>query len=569
MIVVEIGHATGGLAFAKPRSFSWTTPELARQIPGLTWDRTTKTYVGWPDAVAAFAHALGEENLATIVGGLDEPSDRLKARRTPRRQQVRPEGSSSPSTKSSTALREYQREGVEVLRLLAPEGGALLADDMGLGKTVQALTAAKRLVDDGFVPIVLVVSPAVLKWVWSSEAEKWTDDFFETRVLSGTKPSPVATNGRPLLLIMNYDIAHAWIEALPKRLGVLIADEGHYLQSDRSRRSKAIKAIAGRAQARMVLSGTPMTARPRDLWNVVDTLESGRWGKNAWRFFTRHCAAHQETVAKNTTVWILDGSSHEDELALRLRFFMLRRSKADVMKDLPSRIRQIVPIKVNSRAIAPIWDEKNYRKDALRRALALAGTGKISEAVELATSSLAEGHSVVVFSHLRDTAKRVWEGISKAKATAYLATGEDVAQVRARTIAHAKVTASKRSVAVVATIDAVGVGIDLSFADVAIFVDLDWVPSKLLQAESRLHRHGQMRPVSIYYLVGLGTADEYVQRKVIERLDLYERVIGSAQEAEGLRSDLGAFETMNEDDVLMDLRAAVLRGEVLPEEDTL
>lgn len=566
MIVVEIGMSSSTRAFAKPRGYAFPVTGLARQIPGLSWDAAAKVYAGWPDAVAAFAHALDEEKLAAVVGELREPADDLA--------KGVGEWKNPPAV-----LRPYQCEGVAFLRALALYGGALLGDDVGLGKTAQALFTVRGLIADGVAPLVVVVCPAVVKTVWEAEAKKWLGDYFaETFVVYGTKPDryDLATRpaARPTLFVLNYDIVHAWVPVF-KTLGVVVFDECHYLLNERSRRSTAAKALASRAQARIALSATPMTARPRDLWNVVDTLEAGRLGKGPWPFLKRYADAHKETVARNTTVWITDGSSHEDELALRLRWIMLRRSKADVMADLPARVRQVIPIKVPTKNIAPVWREgwEKSRRDTLTRALTLSGSGKIPEAVELATARLAEGHSVVVFSYLRETAGRVYQGIAKATAKAKmnvevaLATGEDTSASRAATVVRLREVAKKKPVCLVATIDSVGVGIDLSFADIAIFVDLDWVPSKLLQAEGRLHRHGQTRSVTIYYLVGIGTADEYVQKKVIERLDLYERILGGAQEAKGLREDLGAFEKMNEDEVLADLRRMVIAGEVLPDEE--
>ena len=573
MIVVEIGMASSSLAFARPRSYAFPVAGLARQIPGLAWDPTTKVYGGRPDAVVAFAHALQEEELAAVVGEVKEPSDLL--------------GKGVGGWKNPPeALRAYQREGVEFLRLLASDGGALLGDDVGLGKSAQALFAMKALIEDGSPPLVVVVCPAVVKAVWAAEAKKWLPDYFEAVfVCQGTKgnrpaaqnefiASHIANKNSPTgaaLWILNYDIAHAWVEVFGKTVGVLVLDEAHYLLNERSRRSKAIKALAAKAHARIALSATPMTARPRDLWNVVDTLEPGRFGKGPWKYLMRHCAAHKETVARNTTVWITDGSSHEDELALRLRWVMLRRSKADVMAELPARVRQVIPIKVPTQNIAPVWREgwEKSRRDTLSRALTLSGSGKIPEAVELATSRAAEGHSVLVFTHLRETAKQIYTKLAKTKGVvAALATGEDTSASRSALVEEMREKAKTAPVVLVATIDSLGVGIDLSFADVVIFVDLDWIPSKLLQAEGRAHRHGQKRSVTIYYLVGIGTADEYIQKKVIERLDLYEKILGGAQEAKGLRADLGAFERMNEDEVLADLRRMVIAGEVLPEEDT-
>ena len=171
----------------------------------------------------------------------------------------------------------------------------------------------------------------------------------------------------------------------------------------------------------------------------------------------------------------------------------------------------------------------------------------------------------MLFSHLKSTATRVAQILAKKGQIVECLTGDVSATKRAEAIKKFSALNGPRVLSV--TIDAVKEGVDCSFADVAIFIDLDWIPSKLLQAESRLHRFGQKQIVNVYFLIAKGTVDEHVKSRVIDRLDLFEKLIGGAQEASDLKADLTKFETASEEEILDDLRAAVLAGNVLPQED--
>jgi SNF2 family DNA or RNA helicase len=621
VIVVEISDVPDRpFSVARPLGYAQPINDLAREIPGLAWDPEAKGYAGWPDAVAAFAHALVEENLAVVVGIIQDPADRLAKRtseglgpsspsgKAVRRGTGNGSGASTPRSAGSLMvpfmpkeLRPYQREGVEFMRLLAPESGALLAWDVGLGKTVGVLTAMRAMIErDGLPKVAVVIGPSITKPIWAAESLKWHPGIFRPIVLEGTKG--IEKSGYPFLrdhlasnvpgiplVILNYDIAHAWAGTLTKfKIGVLACDEAHMLQEARSRRSRAVREIVlNAAHATIMLSGTPMQTRPKDLWNVIDTMTPGRFGftKDAkpdpWKFYRRYCDAKRETIARDTVVWNINGSSHEEELNLRLRWVMTRKSKADVLTDLPPRIRQTIQIQIPGSYVLPIWESgERMRKDALSEALSMSGVGKAGASIDLASDRIAEGHSVLIFTHRRETAKRIFNGEKREKlkgvsglvkpGSSMLITGDVPVAERTKGIKNLRGLSATSPVVIVATIDSVGVGMDISFCDVVIFNDLDWVPSKLLQAEGRAHRHGAKgESVLIYYLIGVGTADEYIQSKVISRLDLYEKVIGGQAEAKGLKEDLERMNTASEEEILADLRRAVLAGEVLPEEDGL
>src|SRR5690606_1584453 len=100
----------------------------------------------------------------------------------------------------------------------------------------------------------------------------------------------------------------------------------------------------------LMLTGTPMTARPRDLHALLDMLWPGRFGRS-WLFQRRYCGGHHELIEHiDRQVWVADGASHVDELARRLRHCMLRRTKAEVASDLPALQRIVRSVEMPAKA---------------------------------------------------------------------------------------------------------------------------------------------------------------------------------------------------------------------------
>lgn len=515
-IVVELENGR-----IRPRGYDPRVRDIVRAVPGMG-RMENHVFPGYPDAVEAAAKRLHDSHICVLIDRRSQ--DKYKAPKLDRR------------------LRNYQRSGVEFLIQNAPTG-ALLCDDCGLGKTVQVLAAAQSLHLDK----ILVVCPAVVKHVWRTEVEKWWPAQ-STKIIDGTKAKIDFSQG---INIVNYDVLYTYT---PAALDLLVLDEVAYLSNERSRRSGAARAWANAARHRFGLSATPINARERDLWNPVETLSPGRLG-TFWSFVKFYCGAHQETIdAFGTTVWTFDWPEKltreqqalrafaRDELRRRFEIFALRRTKADVMRELPAQQIQTIEVDVPESAIIRLLDYSD--RWALRRALDRAGAGKIPAAVALA-GTLA-GHSVVLFSHMRSTASKVGKLLR-----APVITGEMAHEDR-----HAVIATAPRVLS--ATADSIGIGVDLSYADVAIFVDLDWVPSKILQLIGRLHRAGQKRPVTAYFLIARGTADERIRTVVIDRLHLYENVTMD-REAGSVGAAMGPGGS--DEEALAALRTSVLASE--------
>jgi SNF2 family DNA or RNA helicase len=493
-------HLEPGVYGLHSEGYSKVLYEECKLIPGLKWN--PPYWTGYYDAVgvvAARCKARGERvEMVPMLNGVNAVE--------------------------SPDLRNYQKEGVNFL-VARSSNGVILSDDVGTGKSCQALRAAKAIGKP-----TLVIYPKFVSGVWGadkdSEVRKWWPEAFPPRVLSGTggyRLDPA------LLTCIHYDILFGWAEELAKTIKTVIFDECEFLQSEKSRRSLAARCIASRAEHRIACSATPMRSRPKDLWNVVDTISPGRFGK-FFPFALRYCNAAREQVSEFKAVWKFDGSSNLNELKQRLNIFMLRRTKSDVALELPARTRQIIDVEVESSFKINI-DEAMASDSALRSALEVASEGKIHPVAELAKSHADNGHNVIVWTHRRALAEAISDQLLRWSLDSMVVHG-------GYSLAERLDKIHSRPQVLVATMDSIGAGIDLSYSDVAVFAELDWVPSKLVQAEGRQHRFGQKRNCLVQYVIATGTVDEVIRSTVIKKLDTFEAGVGALDD--GLHEDLAS-----------------------------
>lgn len=517
---MKITTLDSGLFRLSHERFSAAMTGSATAIPGLV---KTGTYevTGSSDAIQAAIDYLVNER------GLDREcffgQELLKVR----------EGIAGVDT--DERLRIYQKQAISFLRSSWGKR-AILADDMGLGKSASAICAATSFLTQ---KRVLIVCPSYVRGVWTNphdggELRKWAPDAERIFNCGTTKAAWISPENQ--FAVCHYDILHAWAEKLIDwKPEIVIYDEAHYLMNPASQRTKAAMAVSKNSQYVWALTGTPMTNRPRDLWGLLSTIVPGRFGeteKGFFKFGLRYCAAEKVQVTPIKTVWKFDGSSRTDELRKRLGHFMLRRTKSEVALELPAKTRQVIRIAIGKAAgLVGNGAGADDSKMALRAMLSSAADAKLdSAAIPLVQAHLEEGRRVVVFTYR----KAVAEFIANALGGVFIHSGVSMAR-RGKMLDDLRKQDGASLVA--GTIDSMSTGIDLSYADVAVFVELTYEPHEFLQAEARLHRFGQKNPVLVQYLVAMGTADELVADMVINKLDTFEAIIGGVQET-GLRSSL-------------------------------
>jgi len=402
-------------------------------------------------------------------------------------------------------LHPFQRAGV---RYALERRRTFIADEQGLGKTVQALAALEA--DDAFPAVV--VCPASMKLIWERESHKWLPGR-TVEVLDGRSAGPAAGPAAEIT-VLNYDILDAHSERLAG-LGMqaLVLDESHYVKNPRARRTRAAMGLAGRLPPdalRLALTGTPVLNRPEELvaqLRVLDRLKEFGSGARLTRRF------------KN--------AASDDRLHWNLRAHCyVRRTKAQVLPQLPAKRQETVPVllsneqdyrmaesdviawlqtlpldlrSIDAKVAAALRAEQLVRLNQLRQ---LAANGKLPTALAWIADFQASGEPLVVFAEHRAVQRAVIERFPDA---AHIL-GSDTGINRQRAVDAFQSEDGPQLI--VCSMRAASQGITLTRASNVAFLELDWTPARHDQAEDRLHRIGQDRGVTAWYLLAPDTIDE-------------------------------------------------------------
>lgn len=496
--------------------------QVARSVPGMRFDVQRKAHVGYVDAIEQVVARLRELGL-----NADDPpvNERKWDHNLPA---------------SYDGAREYQKEGIDFL-INQAGSGALLADEMGVGKSLQAVKAARALRRK-----TVIVCPAHVRGVWERPADltdkggelaKWWP---KAKVFGpyGTKPTPIPKSAD--VFVTHYDIVHAWVDTILEWAIedlTTIFDEAHMLLNATSRRSKACAALAEVARGRIALTGTPPTDRVRDLYNIVDTISPGRFGE-FFPFAMRFCDARQIEVdgpeKTKKVVWSFDGRSNAKELRQRLDWFCLRRTKREVLKELPALQRQVVDVQVPPKHRISMNARLVGDKRQMRMALDSAADGKFKSVLAMIQEHLDSGIRVVVGTYRRAVCERIADIIGEFAPTKFIHGGVALTR-RGKIIDDLRKT--EGPCCLVANIDCVSTGIDLTFASVVVMAELVWEPRDLVQFESRVHRFGAESSVLVQYVIARGTGDELILHAVINKLDNFLDLV-ETDKGDGLKEAL-------------------------------
>jgi SWI/SNF-related matrix-associated actin-dependent regulator 1 of chromatin subfamily A len=423
-------------------------------------------------------------------------------------------------------LRHYQEAGA---LFLAQRNEALLADEMGLGKTAQALVAARRAVrlEDG----VLIVCPATLKANWLAEIKMWCPEWYpHAGILSGKKAKH--DSGLPLVTIVNYDILKAHHKSLcARKWGLVIADEAHYIKQARSQRTKALLTIP--SVRRWAMSGSPVLNRPLELYPVLWWLRQ-KIVSSLTAFKIRYCGGLFGGGR---------GATNTAELRQKLEPIMLRRTKADVLTELPPKTRQVVPVQITDSGRAVIeqavdgkigmiqaaetgWDVEFEHLGDLATLRAALGEQKLPAAIDFVENLLEEtGEKVLVFAHHKAVIDGLRQHFGKR---ALVIDGSTSVSSRQQIVNRFQTDPDCR--VFIGNIRAAGVGITLTAAPIVVFAEYDWTPGVNEQAEDRAHRIGQNKPVNIYYLVAENSIDAMIANVILKKMLTLEKILAKSKQ---------------------------------------
>ena len=426
-------------------------------------------------------------------------------------------------------LMNFQKEGLDFL--LKSSGNALLADEMGLGKTVQTLSYVST--EKQTFP-VLIVAPLVTLNNWEREVEKFLKKKSRNgRIVESDSPSVTLIRTGKSKELPKTDIYIINYELLLKRSGdleqvgirTIVCDEVHNLRSKTTQKYKAVKKLAALStvQYRIGLSGTPIYNRGSEIWPIIDILKPGLLGS-----FKEFCEYFCYVNDKGKAI-VLENkrASLRNELQ---KHVMLRRKKADVLKELKDKVRYKEVIASDTdyylEELDKIWkkleDEQkeaqtefsksaSYHR-AIQSERQIAGVAKLPHVINFVKNIMEIEESVVVFCHHKLIHKLLHESLQEFSPVSIIGGQSDA--TRQDQIDKFQKGESKL---MIAGIRAGNVGINLTKAKYVIFAELDWSPAIHRQAEDRLHRIGQKNTVFAYYLIGNGTLDDHVASILVDK----------------------------------------------------
>ncbi|MEL7505701.1 MAG: DEAD/DEAH box helicase [Cyanobacteria bacterium J06554_1] len=456
-----------------------------------------------------------------------------------------------PSTLQAE-LRDYQQEGFQWLAQLAHWGvGACLADDMGLGKTLQALAVILLRAPDG---PTLVVAPTSVGANWISEAQRFAPTLNVMQLGSGDRQATVDQLSGFDLLVCSYgllqqpDVGELLAEV---EWQTIVLDEAQAIKNSATKRSQAAMKLQG--GFKVLTTGTPIENHLGELWNLFRFINPGLLGsldKFNQRFATP-IERHQDKQARL-------------RLKKLIQPFMLRRTKAQVLDELPSRTEITLHVELSGEEKA-LYEA--LRRDAIAKLTntdAKAGTKHLQVLAEITrlrrmccnpklvvpgvapTSAklqlfgevleelLSNRHKALVFSQFVDHLTILRNFLDEQNITYQYLDGSTPAKQRKQRVDAFQ--AGDGNVFLI-SLKAGGTGLNLTAADYVIHMDPWWNPAVEDQASDRAHRIGQTRPVTIYRLVTKGTIEEKIVELHNKKRDLADSLLEGSDISGKLSTD--------------------------------
>lgn len=442
---------------------------------------------------------------------------------------------------SNRPLLSHQKVAVE--KLLANDR-FILADDQGLGKTTSAVIASL----ESEAKKVLIICPASLKINWKREIENYTDR--RILIVEGRKWGSTFD-----FYIINYDIIKNYHSTdnsedsddykllVNAGFDLAIVDECHYLSNPQANRTKLLNDVLSKIPKVWLLSGTPMTSRPINYYNLLKIVNSPLT-LNWQTYVKRYCKGYQFKVG-NRKIWNTSGASNLDELRELTKNIVLRRLKTEVL-DLPEKI--IAPLFLELKST--FYDEEleefmrisndNKNKESITVTLnrlmkirQLIAMEKIPYTCELIDKVLEQDKKIIVFTNFTNTLDVLHEKYKKISVTLDGRMSKDKRQESID-----KFQNNDKIKIFIGNIIAAGVGITLTAAETVIMNDLSFVPAHHSQAEDRAYRYGQKNSVLVYYPIFDNTIERIVYNMLQKKKNIIDQVMGDGEYSESFTRDL-------------------------------
>ena len=437
----------------------------------------------------------------------------------------------------TASLRHYQQQGVDWLAFLRDaELGAVLADDMGLGKTLQTICV--------LCGRVLVVCPKSVVYNWVDEIERFRPGL-RTSLYEGPKRK---LDRKADVTLMTYAVLRLDADELAKvDWDIVVLDEGQAIKNLGSQTARAAFELKGKF--RLLLSGTPVENRLEELWSGMHFANPGLLGG---------VSDFQERYANPIASGNPDAAAR---LRAKIRPFVLRRTKREVLPELPSRTDTVLHVELDETERSVYDAVRVATKKSVAEKLAQGGGGgvlaaleallrlrqaschsglvpgqhaetssKVERLIEALEDAVSEGHKALVFSQWTSLLDRVEPHLHAA--------GIKFTRLDGSTKDRASVVNEFQDEAgppvLLVSLKAGGTGLNLTAADHVFLLDPWWNPAVEEQAADRAHRFGQERPVMVYRMVTKDTVEERILALQDRKRRIADVALGEANQAGGI-----------------------------------
>lgn len=421
-------------------------------------------------------------------------------------------------------MRQYQTEAFKWMKTLIKYGfSGVLADDMGLGKTLEMISI---ILDSEINKPVLIVCPKSLCYNWKNEFSKWAPNLEVVNIIGSIperdeKIANIDTN-KKIIYITSYDSLRNDIELYENlSFSYLILDEAQYIKNHETQKAQSVKLID--SKYRFVLTGTPIENTILDLWSIFDFILPNYLGSyNDFR------SSYEQQVMDSDKKTV-------NRLVKKITPFILRRTKKDVIKDLPDKVETTVTAVMNN-------DQRKIYEAELQRAKGLIEKGdnkivilsaitrlrqicvdpslyienysgtssKLELLMETIENNIRENHRIIIFSQFTSVFENISNEFNKKNIKHFILTGKTSSKDRVEL--SEEFNKNENIKVFLVSLKAGGTGLNLVGADIVIHLDPWWNVAAENQATDRAHRIGQKRVVQVIKMI----CENTIEQKVIE-----------------------------------------------------
>ena len=466
--------------------------------------------------------------------------------------------------KEIKVLRDYQLTGVKWLYNIYKTGfGGILADEMGLGKSIQLIYLIKLIIKEKPDAKILIVAPTSLIYNWQKEFDKFGSEL-KYKVFAENKSQRL--NGLENIkniniMITSYGLIRNDLEKYKEISFELIAiDEAQNIKNQNTGISKAVKSL--NANVKFALTGTPIENSLLELWSIFDFIMPG------------YLASRDKFNTLYSVKDIEEESDNLKRLNTQINYFILRRKKKNVVKDLPDKLENNIYIDLGKTQKKVYAAEVQKTKEELDELIQTEGwtkarfkilqlltklrqicidpsiifanykgdSAKIDELLRIVEETKANGHKMLIFTTYKKALDLIISKLNNIGISSYYINGSVSSKKRMELVE--KFNHDDTDVFII-TLKAGGTGLNLTSATVVIHLDLWWNPQVENQATDRTHRIGQKNTVEVIRLITKGTIEERILELQNKKRKLAELLIDNEN------SNENNFSKLTEDDIKM------------------